>query len=306
MSDPPLSEVTYGDISIGKILLTTLSRKLRGRLNAAIHGVLGRAPALGADAVAVDRGQRWSRKIKTGHSHLGLLVPTGRGDYIADGACLTYPSKAVGCWPRYWGEDISSLRNAPTSQVQGKKIHSGGALDATWLSWDYDIDLEAGLGALVMQCGIEPGNTADNSRLLVHVGVFAKGGSTTNLARSVKCDTHNRESIDAGGLLVCEVEPEENEAWHPNANRRLALKSVYSQNAKKTASEAPTLVQTTNAYRISKPIFVGLSHPAYQADGEARKTGRYILRIRFSLPSGTAYDADARALAFEATAAPGY
>jgi len=305
-SDPPLSEVTYADILTGKILLTTLARKLRGRLNAGIHGVLGRAPGLGVDAVVVDRDTRWSRKVKTAHSHRGVLVPTGRGDFIADGACLTYPSKAVGCWPRYWGEDASALRNAPTSQVQGKKIHSGGALDATWLSWDFDIDLESGQGALVMQCGVEPGNTDDNGRLLIHVGVYTRGGSTTNLVKSIKSDYHNQESVDAGGLLVCEVEPEENDAWQPNQNRRLSGKGVYTQNAKKTASTASTLVQTTNAYRVSKPIIVGLSHPAYQADGEARKTGRHILRVRFSLPSGTAYDASARVLAFEATGAAGY
>lgn len=306
-SDPPSAEVTYADILTGKILLTTLARKLRGRLNALSHAVLGRAPAIEADTVTVDRDYRWARQIKGAHSHRGVLVPDGRGGFIADGVCLRYPPRAAACWPRYWGEDISALKNADTSQAQGLKIHSGGALDSTWLSWDFDIDLEAGLGSLDLQVALEPGNAEDNSRLVVHVGVYPKGDTTANLAKTLACDYHRQDNAtDSGGLLTCEVEPEENDAWVPNANRRLVGKSVYSQNAKKSVSAASSLVQTTNAYRVSKLIQVGISHPAYQADGEARATGRYLLRVRFSLPSGSSYDADARLLAFEVVASKGY
>ncbi len=302
-SKAPLAQITYSDILSGKILLTSLSRKIRNALNDATLGVLGRAPGL--EGTNPDRLSRWMRIIKTPHSHRGFLVPDGRGGFIADGACLRYPPRATAVWPRNWGEDATALKNADASQVKGLLIHSGGALDNTWLSWDFDIDLESGLGALDLMCAVEPGNTTDSSRLLLHVGIFSFGAST-NYAATIKCDYHNQESVDAGGLLVCEVEPEENDAWVPNQERRLAGKSVYSQNAKKTEASASILVQTTNAYRISKKIKVGISQPAYQAGGVARATGRYVLRVRFSLPSGSAYDGAARVLAFEATAATGY
>ncbi len=304
-SDPPLSEVTVGDILTGKLLLTTLARKLRGRLNAGIHAVLGRAPALGLDAVVLDRFYRWARSVKTAHSHRGVLVPDPRGGYIADGRCLRYP-KVSAVYARLWGENTAAVKAADLYQVQGLKIHSGGALDATWASWDYDIDLEAGLGGLDLSVVLEPGNSTDDSRLLIHVGIFSTPTEGANLVAGLSCDYHRQESTDAGGLLVCEVEPEQNDAWQPNANRRLVGKSVYSQLAKKTAATATTLVETTNAYRVSKIISVAISHPAYTVGGVARPTGRYTLRVRYSLPSGGSYDANARVLAFEAIASKGY
>lgn len=303
---PPLFEITYSDILTGKILLDTLARKLAGRMNAAVQGVLGLAPGLYGDGTTVDANFKWSRDIKTAHSHRGALTPDSGGGFIADGAVLTYPAKASAIWPRFWQEtSFGTFRLAGTNQVQGLKIHSGGALDATWLQWDFEIDLESGLGALDLCVALEPGNATDDSKLLIHAGVFDSEESV-NLVTSIKCDYHNQESIDAGGLLVCEVEPIENEAWVPNSDRRLISRSVYSQNAKKNASSTSNVVQTTNAYRISKPIYLFLTHPAYATGTSPRLTGRYILRVRFSLPAGGAYDANARVLAFEAVAAKGY
>lgn len=305
-SDPPKAEVTFSDILANKLLLTLLSKKFKSRWNGLLIGLLGRAPGIDPNGVDIDRDRRWVRRIKGAHRHEGLIVPDSQGAYYSDGACLTYPSKATACWPRTWGEGASSLRTCDARQPQGELIHSGGALDGSWLSDDYSIDLEAGLAAIDMQVSLEPANTETTPRLFCHVGVYAEQGSTTNLVKAVSCDWHRQEAVDAGGLLKCEVEPEENDSWVPNANMRLAAKGVYTQLAKKPASQTYA-TETINAYRVSKVIKVEISHPAYQTDGVARKTGRYILRVRWSLfLSGSSYDAGALKLAFEAVASKGY
>ncbi len=308
-ADPTSQNVTIADILTGKILLTALSRKIRGRLNSLITGVLGRAPGLAVDNLTPDTSFKWSRFIKNAHSHRGKLVPDPRGGFISDGVCLRYP-RAYATWPRNWHESSSAGKPADTEQVLGLPIHSGIGLDASWLSWDFDIDLESGLGGLDLSVALSPSNTDDAAKLLIHVGVFTNEVNPVNLVNlvtDVRCDYHRREADDANGLAVCEVEPEENDAWVPNQNRRLAGKSVYSANAKLSANAASTLVDTTNAYRISKTISVYLSHPAYTLNGIARSTGRHILRVRFSLPtSGGNYDSQARILALEAVASRGY
>ncbi len=307
-SDPSASEVTFFDIKAGKLLVTTLSQKLRGAWNALTQGVLGRAPGLTVDSVTIDRLREWRQRIKGAHRHYGRLVPSSSGGFYSDGPCLTYPPKASACLARFWGEDASALKNAAGTQAQGKKLHSSGALDETWLYWDNSIDLESGLGALDVSCAVEPGNVSDSARLYLHVGIFREGDvGGTNLVKAVRCSYHQQEATDAEGLFVCELEPEENEPWQPNVSRRAAGKSVYSHLAAKLSAQTSPLFETTNAYRVSQVAKVEISHPAYQPDGVARPTGRYVLRLRFSLQQSLGvYDDDARILGYEAIAAKGY
>lgn len=305
--DPPASEVTFSEILAGKILLTQMSRKFKSRWNSLMHGVLGRAPGLSTDAVALDRTRKWRWRVKGAHRHTGLLVPDSSGGYYSDGAVLRYPPKWSASFARQWGEDNSALKNADASQARGEKFHSSGALDATWLQWDSSIDLESGLGALDVSCEVEPGSVDSNAVLQLHVGVYREGDAGgTNLVKAVSCDMHRDAGVDAGGLLICELEPEENESWIANANRRNAGLGVYTLRAKKSAALANAQFESVNAYRVSKIAKVEISHPGYQVDGVARPTGRYVLRVRLSLATSATYDAAARVLSFEATASKGY
>ncbi len=306
-SDLPTSTVvTLADILTGKILVTQLSRKIRQRLNSLAGGVLGIAPGLDQDNMTSEVTTRWQRSIKGAHSHQGKKVPATGGHYIADGVCLRYP-KISDVFPRHFGENSSALKPAGTEQVQGRRIHRNGALDAAWFSRDYEFDLEAGLGGLDLQLSLEPGNTDDAAKLMIHVGVFDERGNGNNLVSDITCDFHRREADDSDGLARCEVEPEENDVWVPNQNRRLVAKGVFTVNAKAPASQTATIAENVNAYRVSKVIAVKLDHPFYTLNGSARKTGRYILRLRLSLPiSGGDYDSQARILAFEAIATKGY
>lgn len=305
--DPPAAEVTFSDILSGKILLTTMSRKFKSRWNGLMHGVLGRAPGLSFDAVAIDRARKWRWRVKGAHRHTGLLVPDSSGGFYSDGAVLRYPPKWSACFARQWGEDASSLKNAAATQAQGEKIHSSGALDATWLQWDSSIDLESGLGALDVSCELEPGNSIDAAILRLHVGVYREGDAGgANLVKAVSCDMHRDEGLDAGGLFKCELEPEDNESWVPNSSRRAAGKGVFTLLAKKSSAQTDSRFETVNAYRVSKIAKVEISHPGYQADGVARPTGRYVLRVRLSLATSATYDASARVLCWEAVASKGY
>jgi hypothetical protein len=294
--DAPLTGPSVSELKAKATISTPLLSKVRTRLNQESRALLGFAPGLAADSKTPDRRRPYSQTVSAAHAHKGILCPDGSGGFTCEGAVLPH-ALAVQSYVRNLSENANQLASDVYPYL-GIRIHptGGAALDSKWLRLQYRISIPAGLGSLLLRFAARADTSDERTALTVraHCNPVAGGSS---IVKGIRTPSHSSTGTDADGYYKCEVAPIPNDAYQNMSKRRGAAKAGgWTQAACLTEGEAPASVEVHNAYQISEPVEIFLSHPAVRSTDTYHATGDYLLSLRFDLlelDTGT-FDAGAR------------
>jgi hypothetical protein len=276
--DLPRQAVSVADIKTGAILGQDVGRKMRATHNALLRGMLGRAPGLKNTDDTPDLQRPYIEEVHCAHQHRGIDVPDGCGGYWSDGVALrdTYFAQS------FYQPVFVVAPVVQNQDYRGALIHSGGALDATWIQAEYRVSIPAGLGAMELRFSLEPAAQEIETRLLVHVDVRGEDG--VSICTGLTSGNHRHaDALDAGGLYVCEVDPLDNDAFEPSRKRRLTRKGLWTRDARRLTSLTSIAGVRDTAQLVSEVVRVNLTHPKINASDPPHATTHYRVLIRWEL-----------------------
>jgi hypothetical protein len=287
--DRSIAQVTTGDILAGQALSTDVVGRLRTQTNGLAHATLGKPPGLREDLVTPDRRRSFVDVITRPHQHQGSLVPDAFGAYFSDGVVpkgfLFHKS-----FPIDLGDNSSQQAGDNDSQSfpTGARIHPSGVLNATWLDLKFRCPLPAGLLSFYVQFAVYLtfGDRLMKTRL--HIGALPLLTSTQAVVAvqsggRAGGPAYKATSVDADGLLICEVDPVEIPGFLPGRKTRRADLSPWSGLARLRELDLPPDVGDKTRHQVSEPVRVELTHPAVRASGAARSTEDYMIRCRLEV-----------------------
>jgi len=295
--DPPRARVTVSDLLFGAIT-PELTARMKRIENGHAVSLLGRAPGLHKNGTP-DRNRDYEQRIYYPHQHQGQYCPDSDGAIYSDGACLRRPLW-ISSYSRNLGDDGAG--NVDALGVRGVKIHPSGTLSSTWLHHKHYITIPAGLGAFELYFAIQPATTDAKAEMRVHIDVRPVGNPVT--AASVVAGIRTGRGFqapstkDSNGYFVCEVEPQDGDAFQFNKGRIRQGKGLWTLDAQLSAAETQSGIMRDNPARISQVVYVFLQQKALRAADTFRETGDCIVFVRYELrtiDSGN-YDASARLL----------
>jgi hypothetical protein len=278
--DPGLVSVSTAEVLQGAHLDTQLTNKIRQRVNQELSGLLGLAPGVMPDGRTPDRTRPYTQEVQGAKQHQGALVPDGSGGFFCDGACLR-EQRAVQWYPRNLGENAGGTAVTGNPYL-GPEIHPSGALDGQWGRWKFRASLEAGLTALWIRFALRIATIDVHTTCKAHVGVLDFSGA--NIAKRITSELHSSSGTDADGLLVCQVDPLDNDAYQRGQDRRRAGKGIWTGDGLLLdASLNPPAGIQGPPYQASELVQVELSHPAVRPTDSPHKTQDYMIVFRAEL-----------------------
>jgi hypothetical protein len=295
-ADLPLAGPSISELKAKAAISAPLLAKVRTRLNQESRALLGFAPGLGVDSKTPDRRRPYKQTISAAHGHKGILCPDGASGFTCEGAVLPHALVAQG-YVRSLDEDANQLSTTIYPYL-GIRLHpTGGAtLDSKWLRLQYRVSIPAGLGSLILRFAARAETADERTALTVraHCNPVAGGSS---IVKGIRTASHRSPGVDGDGYHTCEVSPIPNDAYQLTGRRAGSVKrGGWTQDAAIPADEVPAAVQPGNAYQISEPVEILLSHPAVRTTDTYHATGDYLLSLRWDLlelDTGT-FDAGAR------------
>jgi hypothetical protein len=270
--------VSYADVKSGAILGQDVGRKMRSTHNALLRGMIGRAPGLLNSDDASDLLRPYTQEVHCAHQHQGIDVPDGCGGYWSDGAVIRDTLFSESFAHRV----IVTSPPVPNQDYKGRKIHSSGALDATWVQLEYRASIPAGLGAIDVRLCVESGSSRVETRLLVHADVRGQDG--VSICKGITSGVHRHaNTLDATGLFVCEVDPLDNDAMEPGRKRKLGRKGLWTKEARRFNGLSPRPGVRNTAHQISEVVRLLLTHPKLDPADSRHQTADYRVLLRLEL-----------------------
>ena len=281
---------TFSDAYTGRFIDMPLTSLEKGLQNEMLYALLGMTYGLDSDLAYPNKRQAWLERVRA-HQHRGRYVPRDDSTYYHDGALLS----------RSYA--ISSLCNdvalsggtMSINPVKGDTLHPSGALDATWKTFTQVVSIPAGCRILRLEAAIMP----VTSKVLAYCDFYIKitpsdesQASSNSLVLRLNQGETTESQVKSGAYTLCRIEPINGIGWQSNESRKSQGLGLWTLDAVKAGSQAPQGFNTTNAYRVSKPIDILIGNPAYNVSESMHNTAKYMVSIRFALYSadmGSAY-----------------
>jgi hypothetical protein len=296
LSPMPKNVFSFNEAYTNRIVDMPLTSLEKGLQNELLYSLLGMTYGLDSDLAYPNKRQAWLERARA-HQHKGRYVPREDGSYYHD-AALIARSYAISS---LCNDVALSGGTMSINPVKGDTLHPSGALDAQWKVFTQVVSIPAGCRILRLEAAIMP----VTSKVLAYCNFYVKitpSGESQNSSNSLVLQLNQGETTESqtksGSYTICRIEPINGIGWQSNESRKSQGLGLWTNDALKAGNQAPQGFNTTNAYRISKPIDILIGNPAYNSSEAMHNTAKYMVSIRFALYSadmGSAYALDTNA-----------